>query len=124
MNIIEIYKGKDNQTQIEVKFEEDTIWLNQSQLAEVFKGSRTNIVEHIKNIYKTEELEEASTCRKFRQVRKEGGRNVERPIEYYNLGIIISVGYRVNSKQGTQFHQWATQRLKDYLVKGYAINEK
>ena len=124
MNEIEIYKDKDNQTQIEVKFEEDTVWLNQAQLADLFKGSRTNIVEHIKNIYKTGELEEASTCRKFRQVRKEGGRNVERQIEHYNLDIIISVGYRVNSKQGTQFRQWATQRLKDYLVKGYAINEK
>ena len=124
MNEIEIYKDKDNQTQIEVKFVEDTVWLNQAQLADLFKGSRTNIVEHIKNIYKTGELEEASTCRKFRQVRKEGGRNIERQIEHYNLDIIISVGYRVNSKQGTQFRQWATQRLKDYLVKGYAINEK
>ena len=124
MNEIEIYKDKDNQTQIEVKFEEDTVWLNQVQLADLFKGSRTNIVEHIKNIYKTGELEEVSTCRKFRQVRKEGGRNVERQIDHYNLDIIISVGYRVNSKQGIQFRKWATQRLKDYLVKGYAINEK
>ncbi len=124
MNEIEIYKDKDNQTQIEVKFEEETVWLNQSQLAGLFKGSRTNIVEHIKNIYKTGELEEASTCRKFRQVQKEGKRNVERQIDHYNLDIIISVGYRINSKQGTQFRQWATQRLKDYLVKGYAINEK
>ena len=124
MNEIEIYKDKDNQTQIEVKFEEETVWLNQAQLAGLFKGSRTNIVEHIKNIYKTGELEEASTCRKFRQVQKEGKRNVERQIDHYNLDIIISVGYRINSKQGTQFRQWATQRLKDYLVKGYAINEK
>lgn len=124
MNEIEIYKGKDNQTQIEVKFEEDTVWLNQAQLAVLFKGSRTNIIEHIKNIYKTGELVEESTCRKFRQVRKEGRRTVERQIDHYNLDIIISVGYRINSKQGTQFRQWATQRLKDYLIKGYAINEK
>ena len=124
MNEIEIYKDKDNQTQIEVKFEEDTVWLNQAQLAGLFKGSRTNIVEHIKNIYKTGELEELSTCRKFRQVRKEGKRSVERQIDHYNLDIIISVGYRINSKRGTQFRQWATQRLKEYLVKGYAINEK
>jgi len=124
MNEIEIYKDKDNQTQIEVKFEEDTVWLNQAQLADLFKGSRTNIVEHIKNIYKTGELEELSTCRKFRQVRKEGKRSVERQIDHYNLDIIISVGYRINSKRGTQFRQWATQRLKEYLVKGYAINEK
>ena len=124
MNEIEIYKDKDNQTQIEVKFEEDTVWLNQAQLADLFKGSRTNIVEHIKNIYKTGELEELSTCRKFRQVRKEGKRSVERQIDHYNLDIIISVGYRINSKRGTQFRQWANQRLKEYLVKGYAINEK
>ena len=124
MNEIEIYKDKDNQTQIEVKFEEDTVWLNQAQLADLFKGSRTNIVEHIKNIYKTGELEELSTCRKFRQVRKEGKRSVERQIDHYNLDIIISVGYRINSKRGTQFRQWASQRLKDYLVNGYAINEK
>ena len=124
MNEIEIYKDKDNQTQIEVKFEEDTVWLNQAQLADLFKGSRTNIVEHIKNIYKTGELEELSTCRKFRQVRKEGKRSVERQIDHYNLDIIISVGYRINSKRGTQFRQWATQRPKEYLVKGYAINEK
>lgn len=124
MNEIEIYKDKENQTQIEVKFEEDTVWLNQAQLVELFKGSRTNIVEHIKNIYKIGELEEASTCRKFRQVQKEGRRSVERQIDHYNLDIIISVGYRINSKRGTQFRQWATRRLKDYLVKGYAINEK
>ena len=124
MNEIEIYKDKENQTQIEVKFEEDTVWLNQAQLADLFKGSRTNIVEHIKNIYKTGELEELSTCRKFRQVRKEGKRSVERQIDHYNLDIIISVGYRINSKRGIQFRQWATQRLKEYLVKGYAINEK
>lgn len=124
MKEIEIYKDKDNQTQIEVKFDEETVWLNQSQLAELFKGSRTNIVEHIKNIYKTGELDEMATCRKFRQVQQEGKRNVSRQIDHYNLDVIISVGYRINSKRGTQFRQWATQRLKDYLVKGYAINEK
>src|SRR5690606_4912294 len=102
----------------------ETVWLNQYQLAELFEGSRSNIVEHIKNIYKTKELDEKATCRKFRQVRKEGKRMVERDIEHYNLDVIISVGYRVNSKRGIQFRQWATQRLKDFLVKGYAINEK
>lgn len=124
MNEVIIYQSADSQTQIDVKFEGDTVWLNQQQLAKLFKGSRSNIVEHIKNIYKTGELNENSTCRKFRQVRKEGKRTVERQVDHYNLDVIISVGYRVNSKRGTQFRQWATQRLKDYLVKGYAINEK
>lgn len=119
-----IYESPDHQTQVEVKFEDDTVWLNQNQLAELFKGSRTNIVEHIKNIYKEGELDEVSTCRKFRQVQIEGKREVKRNIEHYNLDVIISVGYRVNSKQGTQFRQWATQRLKDYLVTGYSLNEK
>jgi len=121
---LEIYTTPDNQTQINVKFDGDTVWLNQYQLAELFQGSRTNIVEHIKNIYKTGELDENSTCRKFRQVQKEGKRIVERQIDHYNLDVIISVGYRVNTKRGIQFRQWATQRLKDYLVQGYAINEK
>ncbi|MEJ7822137.1 MAG: virulence protein RhuM/Fic/DOC family protein [Chitinophagaceae bacterium] len=124
MSAIEIYKGNDGQTQIEVQFEKDTVWLNQPQLAELFQGSRSSIVEHIKNIYKEKELEEEATCRKFRQVRKEGDRKVERNIDHYNLDLIISVGYRINSKRGTQFRQWATGRLKDYLVKGYAINQK
>jgi len=121
---IEIYKINESQTEIKVQFENDTVWLNQNQLVELFEGSRSNIVEHIKNIYKSNELDEISTCRKFRQVRKEGNRQVERQIDYYNLDVIISVGYRINSKRGTQFRQWATQRLKDYLVQGYAINEK
>src|SRR5438045_9796108 len=113
MQAIKIYKTKDGQTQIEVKFEEDTVWLTQYQLADLFASSRTNIVEHIKNIYGTGELEENSTCRKFRQVRLEGKRKVERQIDHYNLDVIIGIGYRVNSKRGIQFRQWATQRLKD-----------
>lgn len=124
MNEIVIYQTQDNQTAIEVQFEGDTVWLTQYQLAALFQSSRTNIVEHIKNIYKTAELEENSTCRKFRQVQQEGARMVERQIDHYNLDVIISVGYRINSKRGTQFRQWATQRLKDYLVQGCAINQK
>lgn len=123
-NQIEIYQTPDNQTRIEVRFEEETVWLNQYQLAELFQGSRTNIVEHIKNIYMSEELDEKATCRKFRQVRTEGKRKVTRLIDHYNLDLIISVGYRINSRRGTQFRQWATRRLKDYLVQGYAINEQ
>lgn len=124
MNEIIIYKSKDNQTQIEVKFDQETVWLDQYQITDLFKGSRSNIIEHIKNIYKSKELDENGTCRKFRQVRQEGKRNVEREIIHYNLDLIISVGYRVNSKRGVQFRQWATSRLKDYLIQGYAINEK
>ncbi|MDZ7725573.1 MAG: RhuM family protein [candidate division KSB1 bacterium] len=123
-NKIEIYKTPDNQTEIRVQFEEDTIWLSQLQMAELFNKDVRTINEHIKNIYKTEELMPDSTIRKFRIVRQEGKRNVKRNIEHYNLDMVISVGYRVNSKRGTQFRQWATQRLKDYLVQGYAINEK
>jgi death-on-curing family protein len=121
---IEIYKINESQTEINVQFDNETVWLNQNQLVELFEGSRSNIVEHIRSIYKSNELDEISTCRKFRQVRQEGNRQIERQIDHYNLDVIISVGYRINSKRGTQFRQWATQRLKDYLVQGYAINEK
>lgn len=123
-NKIEIYKTPDDQTEIQVQFEQDTIWLSQLQMADLFDKDVRTINEHIKNIYTTEELAADSTIRKFRIVRKEGNRNVQRNIEHYNLDMIISVGYRVNSKRGVQFRQWATQRLKDYLVQGYAINEK
>jgi len=123
-NEIEIYIAADDRTKIEVRFHGDTVWLNQYQLAELFKTDRTSILKHIKNIYATKELDEESTCAKIAQVRREGKRQVKREVLHYNLDAIISVGYRVNSKRGTQFRQWATQRLKDYLVKGYAINEK
>ncbi|MCW3789375.1 virulence protein RhuM/Fic/DOC family protein [Plebeiibacterium sediminum] len=122
-NKIEIYKTNTG-TEINVKLEEDTIWLSQQQMAELFDKDVRTVNEHIKNIYDTQELHKDSTIRKFRIVRKEGKREVNRSIDHYNLDMIISVGYRVNSKRGTQFRQWATQRLKDYLVKGYAINEK
>lgn len=124
MKAIEIYKSKEGKTQIEVKFEDETVWLNQYQLAELFDTDRTSILKHIKNIYSTKELEEKTTCAKIAQVQKEGKREVKRVVLHYNLDAIISIGYRVNSKRGTQFRQWATQRLKDYLIKGYAINEK
>ena len=124
MQNIEIYKTADNQTQIDVKFENETVWLNQNQLAELFTTDRTSILKHLQNIYSTHELDEQSTCAKFAQVRKEGNRTVSRDILHYNLDVIISVGYRVNSKQGTLFRQWATKRLKDYLVNGFAINQK
>lgn len=124
MNEIEIYQTPDKQTQVEVRFEEDTVWLTQAQIVNLFKSSKTNISEHLKNIYQSKELEKEATVRKFRTVRKEAKRLVKREIEYYNLEVIISVGYRVNTIRGIQFRRWATQRLKDYLVQGYKINQK
>jgi len=123
-NQIEIYQAKDGTTQIEVKFEQETVWLTQDQMATLFGKGRSTITEHILNVFSEKELEQEATSRKYRQVRKEGKRTVEREIEHYNLDVIISVGYRVKSKQGTQFRIWATQTLKDHLVKGYTINEK
>lgn len=123
-NQIEIYQAKDGTTQIEVKFEQETVWLTQDQMASLFGKGRSTITEHILNVFSEKELEQEATSRKYRQVRKEGNRTVKREIEHYNLDVIISVGYRVKSKQGTQFRIWATQTLKDHLVKGYTINEK
>lgn len=125
-NQIEIYQGIDGQTQIEVKFEQDTVWLTQEQIAELFGKGRSTITEHIGNVFKEGELEEKVVCREFRHTTPHGaivGKTQEKVIRHYNLDVIISVGYRVKSKQGTQFRQWATQRLKEYLVQGYAINE-
>jgi death-on-curing family protein len=124
MKEIEIYKSKDGQTQVEVQFEEETVWITQKQMAQLFQTTPQNITLHLKKVYKEREIQEKSTCKEYLQVQKEGKRMVERKQLFYNLDAILSVGYRVNSKQGTQFRQWATQRLKDYLVKGYAINQK
>lgn len=109
MNEIVIYQTADNQTQVEVQFEGETFWLNQYQLAELFNTDRTSIFKHLQNIYATGELSEEATCAKFTQVRQEGKRIVKREVLYYSLDAILSVGYRVNSKRGTQFRQWATQ---------------
>ena len=119
-----IYQTKDGVTSIEVKLEGETVWLSQHQLSELFQTDRTSILRHIKNIYTTEELDENSTCAFFAQVREEGHRIVNRRIPYYNLDMIISVGYRVNSKRGTQFRIWANKILKEYLIKGFVINDK
>ena len=123
-NKIVIYQTEDGQTQIDVRLENETVWLTQAQMASLYKSSRTNILEHIQHIYEDDELDEISTCRKFRQVRQEGKRTVNRTITMYNLDMIISVGYRVNSKRGVKFRQWANRILKEYLVKGYAVNER
>lgn len=119
-----IYQTKDGKTSIDVKLENETVWLNQAQMAELFQTDRTSIVKHVNNIYKSEELEKDSTCAKIAQVQMEGNRTIKRHIIYYNLDMIISVGYRVNSMRGTQFRIWANKILKDYLIKGYAINQQ
>ena len=123
-NAIEIYRSQDGSIQLKVKLENDTVWLTQSQMAELFGVDRTSIVRHIRNIYKSEELDRNSTCAKNAQVLTKGHRSILREIPYYNLDMIISVGYRVNSKNATSFRRWATSVLKQYLIKGYAINQQ
>ena len=123
-NKIVIYQTEDGQTQIDVRMENETVWLTQAQMAELFQTDRTSIVRHINNIYKVEELDRESTCAKIAQVQMEGSRKVTRSIPYFNLDMIISVGYRVNSKRGIKFRQWANRILKEYLVKGYAVNQR
>ena len=119
-----IYQTEDGQTQVDVRMENETVWLTQAQMAELFHTDRTSIVRHINNIYKVEELERESTCAKIAQVQIEGNRTVTRQIPYFNLDMIISVGYRVNAKRGVQFRRWANKVLKEYLVKGYAVNDR
>ena len=112
----------DSEVKLEVRLEEETVWLTQAQIVELFQSSKANISEHIKNIYEQGELDESSTVRDFRTVRQEGRRYVERVLTYYNLDAIISIGFRVNSKRGIQFRQWANNVLKEYLLKGHAVN--
>ncbi len=119
-----IYQTADGQTAIDVKLIEESIWLTQMDIIELFQSSKANISEHIKHIYSSQELDKAATVRKFRTVRKEGTRQITRELDHYNLDMVISIGYRVNSKRGTQFRIWANKILKDHLVKGYSINEK
>jgi len=122
---IEIYQSQDGAPQVEVRFEQDTLWLSQAQMAHLFDKDVRTINEHVKNIYSEQELDSSdATIRKFRIVRQEGNRHVQRDIDHYNLDMVISVGYRVNSKKGTQFRIWATQRLREYLTKGYTLNQQ
>ena len=123
-NSIEIYQLPDNQITVNVRFEGETVWLSQKLMAEVFDKDSDTIGLHLKNIYTEGELEETATTELFSVVQQEGSRTVKRTIKFYNLDAIISVGYRVNSKRGTQFRQWATRRLKEFLVQGYALNEQ
>ena len=126
-NQIEIYQAQDGSTQIDVQLEEETVWLTQAQMAVLFNKGRTTITEHISNVFKEGELIEEMVCRDFRHTTQHGaikGKTQSKNVKFYNLDVIISVGYRVKSKQGTQFRIWANKILKDYLVKGYALNEK
>ena len=118
-----IYSSEDGLTRIDVRMEDETVWLTQQQMAELFQTSRTNVVEYIRHIYEEEELDEYSTCRKFRQVRSEGNREVARNIPHYNLDMIISLGYRIKSRIATNFRKWATERLKEYMIKGFAMDD-
>jgi hypothetical protein len=119
-----IYNTEDGQTKIEVKMQDESVWLSQKQMAELFDKDVRTINEHISNIYEEAELSQNPTIRNFRIVQKEGGREVARDIEHYNLDVIISVGYRVKSHRGTQFRIWATQKLKEYIIKGFVMDDE
>jgi len=119
-----IYQNSDGSIKIDVRLVEESVWLTQAQLCELFQKSKATISEHIKNVFEEGELEAEATVRKFRTVQLEGHREVERELDHYNLDVIISVGYRVKSPQGTQFRIWATQRLKEYIIKGFTLNDE
>lgn len=123
-NDIIIYQTEDGVTKIEVRFEHENLWLTQQQMADLYQTSRTNVVEHIRHIYEEQELDRDSTCRNFRQVRKEGNREVGRELTFYNLDMIISLGYRVKSRIATHFRRWATERLKEYMIKGFTMDDE
>ena len=123
-NQIIIYQTEDGQTQVDVRLENESVWLTQAQMAELFEKTPQNITMHIGNAYKEGELEKESTCKEYLQVQQEGKRKVSRMVKYYDLDVIISVGYRVKSKRGTAFRIWARKVLREYLVKGYAVNER
>ena len=123
-NQIIIYQGENGETHIEVKFTGDTVWLSQQQMAELYQTTRPNIVQHIRNIYEDGELAETETCKNFLQVRQEGTRQVSREIPFYNLDMIISLGYRIRSVIATHFRRWATERLKEYIIKGFTMDDE
>jgi hypothetical protein len=119
-----LYQTEDGRTRIECRFEEENVWLTQALMAELFQTTPQNITLHLRAIYDEGELAEAATCKDYLQVRTEGSRQVERRLLYYNLEAILAVGYRVRSQRGTQFRQWATARLKEYLVKGFVLDDE
>ena len=121
---IVIYQTDDGDTKIDVRFVDETVWLTQAQLCELYQTSKSNVSEHIKNIFEEGELEESSTVRKFRTVQNEGERIVTREQLHYNLDMIISLGYRIKSITATRFRRWATERLKEYMIKGFTMNDE
>ena len=123
-NSILIYTTPDGKKKLEVNLKDETLWLSLDQIAELFQRNKSTISRHIKNIFEEGELNQEATVAKFATVQKEGDRKVERNIDYYNLDMIISVGYRVNSLQGTHFRIWATQVLKEYMIKGFAMDDE
>ena len=121
---VQIFMTADGQAQLQVALEQETVWLSQAQMGQLFSTSPENVLMHLQNIFKDDELEESATTKEFLVVRQEGKRQVRRRIKHYNLDAIISVGYRVSSKRATQFRRWATAVLKDHLVQGYTLNQQ
>jgi hypothetical protein len=119
-----LYQTEDGQTKIDVRIEEETVWLSQAQMVELFQTTKQNVSLHIKNIYEEGELDENSTVKDYLTVQTEGKREVQRNLKFYNLDVIISVGYRVKSHRGTQFPIWATTQLREYLIKGFVLNDE
>jgi hypothetical protein len=118
-----LYQSEDGKTRIQCRFEDESIWLTQAQIAELFQTTPQNITQHIRSIYDENELDETATCKSYLQVRVEGARQVKRQLNHYSLPLILAVGFRVRSPRGTQFRQWANERLSEYLVKGFAIDD-
>lgn len=119
-----MYQTEDDETKINVRLEDETVWMTQKAMAELFQTSTQNITLHVKNIFEEGELSETRTCKEYLQVRVEGSREVQRKVKHYNLEMILAIGYRVRSHRGTQFRQWATERLNEYLVKGFIMDDE
>lgn len=119
-----VYRTEDSTLELDVQLKDETVWLTQQQMASLFNSTIPNVSMHIRNIYKEGELDKEATVKDFLIVQNEGGRQVTRRVSYYNLDVIISVGYRVKSQAGTRFRQWATKILKDYMLRGYAVNQR
>src|SRR5690606_19815346 len=119
-----LYRTEDGHTRIECRFEEETLWLTQAQMAELFEVTPQNITTHLKAIFEEGELNEAATCKPYLQVRSEGNRSISRELKHYALPAILAVGFRVRSRRGTQFRQWAIERLNEYLVKGFTMDDE
>ncbi|MBE9469282.1 MAG: virulence RhuM family protein [Bacteroidetes bacterium] len=120
---IRIYQSEDGKTEINVQLDNDTVWLSLNQMVDLFERDKSVVSRHINNVFKEKELSRKATVAKYATVQNEGGREVERNIEFFNLDVIISIGYRIKSQRGTQFRIWANKILKDYLIKGYALNK-